>query len=450
MSVTTVSRDKGQNLQILNPKRHADPEIAKAGRLFSYYAGYSEDFTEQLIRSFKLPLDAVVFDPWNGSGTTTHIAGSLGHHAIGMDLNPVMVVVAKAISFPRSERSSLAPLAKSIISKATISENFIEASDPLLIWLSPQAANLIRSIEKQLNCLLISADGYRRLVDETAVNQISGLAAFFYVALFRTVRGFLNDFIPSNPTWTKKPASIRNRKNPSGKSIVEAFSKEVQIAINKISIEKQEDFTIDIRLGNAEEMHLSSQSVDLVVTSPPYCTRIDYAMATAIELAVLGVREKEFISLRRTLTGTSMVNASVKEAEEEWGPTCVQFLQSLQKHESKASSTYYLKNHIQYFRSLYRSIAEISRVLKSDGSCVLVAQTSHYKDLLNDVPEVIYEMAKQHGLDLIRREDFTSSRTMASLNMRAKRHLATRKTFESVLCFRRTVLRNKILVEIAQ
>ena len=51
---------------------------------------------------------------------------------------------------------------------------------------------------------------------------------------------------------------------------------------------------------NSESLEIEENSVDLVLTSPPYCTRIDYAVATSVELALLGFQKKtDFADLRR-------------------------------------------------------------------------------------------------------------------------------------------------------
>ena len=44
-----------------------------------------------------------MLDPWNGSGTTTYAAAQLGHSSIWLDLNPVMVIVARARLLSPSE-----------------------------------------------------------------------------------------------------------------------------------------------------------------------------------------------------------------------------------------------------------------------------------------------------------------------------------------------------------
>src|SRR3989338_5969494 len=97
-------------LQILSPKRNKRLQTGWEG-FFPYYAGYPELFARELLMSANLPRHAGVLDPWNGSGTTTFTASALGLSSIGIDLNPVMIVVARARLLPPSEADHLRPLA---------------------------------------------------------------------------------------------------------------------------------------------------------------------------------------------------------------------------------------------------------------------------------------------------------------------------------------------------
>jgi hypothetical protein len=45
-------------------------------------------------------------------------------------------------------------------------------------------------------------------------------------------------------------------------------------------------------MGDCWSLPLDAESVDLVITSPPHCARIDYAVKTKFELAVMGVGSK--------------------------------------------------------------------------------------------------------------------------------------------------------------
>jgi tRNA G10 N-methylase Trm11 len=193
--------------------------------------------------------------------------------------------------------------------------------------------------------------------------------------------------------------------------------------------------TTSLKVASSTSLPLLDRVVDFVLTSPPYCTRIDYAMATAIELAVLGYGSSGGLgALRRQLIGTSTVPAEVPEASAAWGPSCCEFMQKVAGHRAKASGTYYYKNHAQYFTSISQSLAELGRVLNPGGTCVLVAQDSYYKDVHNDLPQIFVEMASAHGLKLVRREDFRLAATMARVNPRARQYRSRFNATESVLC----------------
>lgn len=430
------------NAIVTNPKRYADSTTATDERIFPYYAGYSFAFAEHLLRSIVLDSNALVLDPWIGSGTTTHAAKRLGIASIGLDLNPVMVIVAKASLLSIEELNSLLPLALSLVEQSAVRNEREFFEDPLCKWLIPESAHFIRRLESEINRTLISHNQYMALKTKETVDGISVLGAFFYVALFRTVRRILKPFIPTNPTWIKRPSTPQHRKRPTRKVVHDTFVYEVRLLIHHIknagNFPRMDGLTTKIGLGNAEALCLPTASVDAIVTSPPYCTRIDYAVATAIELAVLRFDEPLQDQLRRSLMGTSTVNSKAGTVKSTWGESCIRFLESIYNHPSKASRSYYFKNHLQYFESLYISISELSRVLKPDGLCVLVIQDSYYKNVHNDMSAIVTEMASGVGMSIRRREDFAATRSMVGLNRHSKTYLKTRQNIESVLCFEHT------------
>jgi hypothetical protein len=231
----------------------------------------------------------------------------------------------------------------------------------------------------------------------------------------------------------------QEKKRPAIAAINNAFVAEVRQLSLRMNLQapRTEELDLKIILGSSEAIPCPASSVDLVVGSPPYCTRIDYAVATAIELAILRYSDETFDALRRDLMGTSTVPASEVEPDRAWGRTCNWFLGQLYSHRSKASKTYYFKNHLQYFQSLYRSIQDIARILRPRGGCILVLQDSHYKEIHNNVPKIAEEMALESGLVLRRKCKFISTRSMVRVNKRAKKYLRSRKNVEAVLCFER-------------
>jgi hypothetical protein len=192
----------------------------------------------------------------------------------------------------------------------------------------------------------------------------------------------------------------------------------------------------EILTKDSTETALPAESVDFVLTSPPYCTRIDYVAATKIELAILHfLCRNNWQNLSRRMLGTTRVCAINAEPEGEWGPTCIDFLTKMRGHHSKASASYYFKTHLDYFQKLHRSLSVISRAMKRRALGIFVVQGSYYKEIHNDLPRILSEMASSQHLELKRREDFFSSRSMSVVNPNSRRYKRDSGAVESVLCF---------------
>lgn len=419
-------------LSVGNPKRKRNESVQS--NWYRYYPGFSENFARDILSSAEIAKDQWILDPWNGSGTSTSTAISLGVNACGYDLNPVMVLVAKARSLNSAEYSSLLPLTAEILNQANQAIDQ-DPKDPLLRWLLPQSAASIRALEAATQKLLVDNLRYLPMRDR-GVDHISDLAAFFYVALFRMIKRILRPFLTSNPTWVKQPTSCRGRLRPDGRLVRKLFLDEVKKMLPRTIFRAHQKAQGEKTLvvASSERLPLRQNSVDFVLASPPYCTRIDYAVATSLELALMGFsHDAEFDELRRKLIGTSTVPDVTPSVDGDFGETCLNFLDAVSKHRSRASATYYYKNHMQYFCSISKSLSEIVRVLKPHGKCVLVVQDSFYKDIHNDLPQIFKEMADSKGLRLTERHDFLLSRTMAGINPGANDYRNSFNAIESVL-----------------
>jgi hypothetical protein len=423
-------------LVITNPKRRS---AAQAGRdqWFPYYAGFSSDFARQLIASGALE-GSTLMDPWNGSGTTTSSGALNGCKAIGFDLNPVMAVVAKARLLPQHEVASIAPLLADILKKAALARSGPDAGDPLQIWFAPDAAMAVRRIEQAIYRLLVSATDDGGALD--SIQDLSSLAAFFYVALFGAVRSLLHRFKGSNPTWITRPRTVNSRTRPAASSVRASFATYVKhMVASSPSVAGEREYCgadSTIRVASSESLPVRRGTIDFVLSSPPYCTRIDYGIATSPELAVLGFRvDTNLGELRSRFIGTPTIHTDTPNPEVSWGGTCSEVLERISHHPSKAAKAYYYKTYVQYFAAMARSFSEMSRCLKRRGRCVVVVQDSYFKDVRIDLAAIFAEMALSSSLELRRQVDFPITRTFGSINPRSRSYRNASSATESVLCF---------------
>ena len=418
-------------MTIGNPKRRSTDSTSTSA-WYPYYAGFSGAFAADILRSVGGGEDFTVLDPWNGSGTTTAQAARQGVGCIGVDINPVMTVVAKARCLSRFEYPSLEPLSRTLL--AGIQKADCSDDDPLLQWFSRGAISTIRGIEDTLSSMFVKHSV--PVTKSPDVDELSPLACFFYLALFRTVRHLLRLRYSSNPTWLRKSAATTI--DLSQANITEAFERQLTCLLPFAPFEFHclSRAAISVKLGTSLHLPLVNSSIDLVLTSPPYCTRIDYAVSTSAELALLRMGA-EADTLRRSMMGTTTVPHTPPLENQDWGRTCLRFLESVRVHASRASSSYYYKNHVQYFDQLFSSLAEIMRVLRSKGTCCLVVQDSYYKEIHNDLIKIVREMGSNLGFTLTHSVKFPIARTLAAVHPGVKRYRQTFTATEAVLVFSR-------------
>jgi hypothetical protein len=266
------------------------------------------------------------------------------------------------------------------------------------------------------------------------LDGVSALAAFFYVALFDAVRSKLRSFVGSNPTWVKM-AAPESLLSLSPGALHDAFHNASERLVKRLRTHELLDGAAlaRVELANSSAMPIEAAAVCAVITSPPYCTRIDYVAATRPELAVLGLSQEQIRALRVEMIGTPTIAPITPEATIEWGATVNTLVDKISGHASRASGTYYRKYFLQYFASMSTSLKELRRVLSRDGRAVIVVQDSFYKDVHIDLPKIIQEMSESVGFSLRTRRDFNIATTKAAIHPGARSWRSTFTATESVL-----------------
>jgi hypothetical protein len=293
---------------------------------YRYYAGYSAGFVERALEE-AAEAAALVLDPWNGTGTTTVVAASKNIPAIGLDVNPALVVVSRARLLGAGIWASIDPLGADVEAHAASVEL---DDDPLRFWFTAPAAAAIRGLQQSVHRLLVdsgpaSQPAYR------AAPGMSTLAAFFYTVLFRTVRLLIAPRAGTNPTWWKR-VDDAHRLGPARDEIMSRFrasATELAAGLHRDNYDNGVDVRVD--LGDSRRLSLQDGEIDVVVSSPPYCTRIDYGVATRPELAVLDAREEDIRALRDRMVGTPTMTGE-RGTPGCWGETATAFLAAVAAH----------------------------------------------------------------------------------------------------------------------
>ena len=250
---------------------------------------YRACFKPQLPRFFIERLTAandMVYDPFLGRGTTMIEAALLGRRVAGCDINPLSSILTAPRLHPPTVRDVRARL-------ADLDWNYEdEINEELLTFYHPDTLREICGLRSHL--LLRDADHTASEVDDwirmVATNRLTGHSAGFFSvytlppnqALTPKRQQKINEIRKQVPPRRRVPDLII-RKTESLLQTVSEFdrSRLSEAASNAVLLARSSDRTPEIK----------DNSVDLIVTSPPFLDVVDYAADNWLRCWFNGIEE---------------------------------------------------------------------------------------------------------------------------------------------------------------
>ncbi len=281
-------------------------------RWFKYKEGFSAPMVEYFLQHSDLHHGTTFLDPFAGSGVALFAMQSAGWRATGIELLPVGRAIVEARS--AAKRLSIQDW------RAAVSEiaqaNFLECycSSTFL----PEI-NITRGAYPCENKRDI--DGY-----------LSFLCSRDYPDDVRTLLSFAALCVLESVSYTRKDgqylrwdyrAPRANKGTSFDKGDIPSFKEALVSKLAEITEDISSSILLpEIILGQPLDLIQGSvldkihgfpdQSIDLVITSPPYLNRYDYTRTYALELAFLGIDDKNIKNLRQ-----DMVSCTVENREKE-------------------------------------------------------------------------------------------------------------------------------------
>jgi hypothetical protein len=370
-----------------------------------YYAGYSEGFVTSAIHHLSCDRDTLILDPWGGSGTTGAVASRNGVPSICLDLNPVMATFAASKSYEVLLQSEEIEDFFQSLKSDVADESDVQDSEPLENIFHEDTARLIRAVVDRIPPVAHLGDS-EYSIEETVVSAcrdvhqlINPTYAFYLAVLFVSLRRLSGISTLANPTW------LRTGKVKVHVNSETLFSEFRLNATNMLGDLREffSDNSADVIKnyslpGDARNTPIRSERVDRIITSPPYLTRIDYAISTMPEMFLFG--DNNLVTFVRHQTmGAPVITINGKEQKAEWGEVCNTVLNAVKTHRTKAATSYYWKNIVQYFMDMDAGLSEIVRVLKAGGKGLIVVQSSYFKEVEIPLGDIYQEMATLKGLN---------------------------------------------------
>lgn len=241
-------------------------------RWFRYSAGFSAEWVEELVRTFRPGQRIRVLDPFAGSGTTLLSAAAAGASSVGFESHPFVARIAKA---------------KLLWSKVS-AESLVASSDVLMRnarKIPAQTRSVSPLLEKCYTHEAISALFSLRDALQLHPSADKDTDEMLRLALTSILR-------PCSHAGTAQwQYVLPNRRKACVLDPFEAMSAKVRDMAQDILFTREGGFCTDAEVLDHDARRpspLPDGSVDLVVTSPPYPNNYDYADATRLEMTFWG------------------------------------------------------------------------------------------------------------------------------------------------------------------
>ena len=330
-----------------------------------------------------------VLDPMSGSGTVLAVARSAGHRGYGFDLDPLAVLTSRVWTTAIDKKKALSTAAD-VLHEAQGAFRSLATRDAYPLNSDEEVRQFVRYwfdpyVRRQLTALSIAIKSLSQgLTQEILWCSFSRMIIAKCTSVSRAI---------------DLPHSRPNRKNLRGQR--KPFSVFLQCVGHVVAncIENGQSGrgpVTRIRQGDARALSLPDESMDLVVTSPPYLNAIDYIRTSKFSLIWMGYTLHRLRSIRRDSIGSEAAFAhNVTKKKDVKVPDFWDSLGDISdlspRHKGMIS---------RYAGDMWHSIGESRRVLKTTGKLILVVGDSTIRGVFVKNAKLITQLANARGLSL--------------------------------------------------
>ncbi len=374
---------------------------------YPFVEGYSKEFIESILAELNYTPNYVL-EPFSGSGTTALELQFKNISCISFEVSPFMYLLSSVKLYNNYNTDSFNKILRGF--KNTLSELPNEIKDIRSVECIPFGKTVVKTLStKKWNFNDESLDGILDL--KYAISKITDLA---YKNLFLVVLGSIllevsNLFRNGKCLSYKK--DWQTRKTYDRKEVHNLFLLKIENII-KPDIDILDHLSPKPTVNNYELLNFGDvrsnilnvpdNSVDLIITSPPYLNSRDYTDIYMLELKVLGlVKNFEELSQLRKNTLRSHVQIRHGELSILDVPSLKAYLLKVQKQDIKLWNNDLINMIKGYFLDMDYLFKQFKRVMQVDKYIYFNVANSAYFGEEIKVDEIISEIAISHGFRLI-------------------------------------------------
>lgn len=377
----------------------------------SFPAKFPPQLPQKFILNLTIPGDTVL-DPMAGSGTTVLEALLTNRKGLGFDIDPLAILISQ-IKTTVFDKETLVKIRRDIIKNAVdatkhnkhelvekLSERWdAKTSDFINYWFAKETqlelfalVNEIQKIESKeiklffqlaFSSIIITKSGGVSLALDLAHTR-PHKARVVYSTAGEIIFG--SEFIKNNDKRLK--FLTKTLRSP-----IEEFEKKCTQNISSLIDNNPAAIKPEIRYGNAQNLPLENNTVDLIITSPPYASNaIDYMRAHKFSLVWFGYPIDDLSLKRKKYIGGEEITTAIFENLPEFSAKIVAAVCKIDKKRGKVLHRYYSE--------MTRTLKEMYRVLKPGKAAILVVGRSIMRGKDTETHRCLAEIGKEIGFEV--------------------------------------------------
>ncbi len=330
-----------------------------------------------------------VLDPMAGSGTVLAVARASGHTALGIDSDPLAVLLSRVWTTAVDHESVLSK-ARQVLERAKKVFDSLPLRDGYPLIADDETRSFVRFwfdgyVRRQLASLAVAIGrvhdaktrdvlwcGFSRLI----ISKKIGVSRAMDLSHSRPHRVY--DYGPIKPFNAFEAATKRVVQNCPRR-----YAKDFGPATS-------------FRHGDARKLPFRTDGMDLVIPSPPYLNAIDYLRCSKFSLVWMGYRVSDLRSIRSENIGTESAGHSrVHDVDIANVVTAMCDTSGLSDRDERL-----LK---RYVGDMKATIDEVSRVLRPKARAVYVIGDSTLRGTFVKNSGAVTQLAEMAGLKMVSR-----------------------------------------------
>ena len=390
---------------------HGQDQSYASHNFHSFPAKYPPQLPQKFINGLTSRGDHVL-DPMMGSGTTVLEATLAGRHGIGFDIDPLarLLTTVKTTTIDTQQAKHLGnKILKNAVraiddQKEQIQEELDSRWDEntrqfIEYWFAVETQLALFALLREIEA--VEDDDLRAFFNLTfsaiIITKSGGVSLSRDLAHTRPHRAKLAYLPDGNVLYGAEllDGDTRRLKYTTKKlrSPFEEFNKRLLKNLKSVYQPSVDEIKPYIRNGNAQQLPIASDSIDLIVTSPPYASNaIDYMRAHKFSLVWFGYPIVELGQTRKNYIGGEALTEFQFESIPPYTTEIVQQIAALDEKKGRVLHRYYSE--------MSCTLREMFRVLQPGKAAIVVVGNSVLRGKDTETAKCLADIGKSLGFDV--------------------------------------------------